>query len=139
MGHSASVGLGKVVAELASGSEVNASSELEQFIKLRAVQKFTPSEAISFVYDLKKIVIQLCGKQVITDNLSQWLDIGETLDHLALHVFNLYTVDRERLYAVTLQEYKSGNAMVARGGCPSGAMMKKHNEEKEELKVIRGN
>lgn len=137
LGYSARVGLEKLVYSLASGKEVEIPSEFLQFLKLRAVQKFTPTEALSFIYDLKGIIVKCCSQRLIAENLSEWFELDAKLDKIVLNVFEMYAADRERLYTVTLQEYKSGNSIAVRGGCPSGTMMKKQNEEKDELKVIR--
>ena len=137
LGYSARTGLEKVIERLASGKPWELPSELIQFVKLRAVQDFSPSKAIAFVYDLKRIIVEVCGQDLVVANFSEWQGVEAELDKLALQVFELYVADRELIYKVKLQEFKSGNAVVAGGGCPSGAMMKKHNEEKIELKVIR--
>jgi len=125
-GYNAKTGLEKAVAGLASGQPWELPPELLQFIKLRAVQSMSPSEAVAFIYDLKRIIVEVCGKDLFSANISEWLIIEAELDKLALQVFEHYVADRELIYKVKVQELKSGNAVVAEGGCPSGAMMKKH-------------
>ena len=137
LGHNARTGLEKAVERLAAGKSWELPSEFAQFIKLRAVQSFSPSEAVAFIYDLKRIIVKECGKDLLVANFSEWLEIEAELDKLALRTFELYAADRELIYKIKVQEFKSGNAVVAGGGCPSGAMMRKHNEEKIELKVVR--
>jgi len=137
LGHSARVGLEKFVYDLAAGREPELSSEFRQFLKLRAVQKLSPTEALSFIFDLKGIIVKACGSKEVGGHLKEWLEIEGRLEAAALKIFEMYNADRERLYQVTLQEYKSGNVMAVRGGCPSGAMVKEQNKELKEIKVVR--
>ncbi len=137
LGYSARNGLEKMVVLLAKGEESNLPAELIQFIKLRAVQTFKPSEAIGFIFVLKKIIAATCGQDIVSANFSEWQNIESNVDKLAMQVFDLYMADRELIYKIKVEEFKSGNAVVAAGGCPSGAVIRKHNEEKVELKVIR--
>ncbi len=137
LGHSARTGVERTVARLAKGEVKDLPAELIQFIKLRAVQTFKPSEAINFIYDLKQIIVKACGKKLVAENFSEWQLIEMNIDKLALQIFDLYVADRELIYKIKVQEIKSGNAGTANGGCPSGAVIRKHNEEKIELKVLR--
>jgi hypothetical protein len=137
LGYSARTGTESTVAQLAKGEVKELPAELIQFVKLRAVQTFKPSEAIGFIYDLKGIVAKVCGADLVVANFAEWQSIEANIDKLALKIFDLYAADRELIYKIKVEEFKSGNAGTANGGCPSGAVIRKHNEEKIELKVIR--
>lgn len=118
-------------------NELNAlPTEMEQLVKLRAVQTFSPSEAVAFVFSLKKIVIEVCGTQCIAQYASEWSVFDRRVDDLAMRIFDLYMKDRELIYQVKVNEYRSGNHIVAGTRCPS-AMMRKSKEEKIELKAIQ--
>ncbi|MDZ7640453.1 MAG: RsbRD N-terminal domain-containing protein [Desulfurivibrio sp.] len=97
---------------------------LTDFIKIRAVQDFTPAVAVGFVYDLKEVI-----RQAVTDHQRQltvtaddWHAFHDLLDRLALQVFDLYMSCRERLYQTQLHEYKSMNHMLTQHGCPSAPL-----------------
>lgn len=128
LGYSAKVGLEKIVNQLCAGRELEVSAELSQFIKLRAVQTFTPSQAVSFIYELKKIVVAVCGTDKIAGAVSEWLVFEQELDALAMKVFDLYMENRELLCQIKINEYKTGNHVLAGGRCPS-AMLKENKEE----------
>ncbi len=137
LGYKARKGLEEVFELLISDQVITElPDELQQFIKLRAVQTFTPSEALAFVYKLKGIVVESCGLDNLMGVGSDWLSFNESVDRVALLVFDQYMADRELIYQIKVNEYINGNHVMARGKCPS-AMMRKNKEEKFELKVIQ--
>ncbi len=137
LGYNARTGLEKMVKAIVQGGGQEVPPELKRFIKLRAVQEFTPARALAFIYDLKPIMLEVCAKETGEVDVKQWLKVEGQIDNLALMVFDLYMVTRELLNKVKYEELKSGNAGVVAGGCLSGAAIRKHNAEKMELKVLR--
>lgn len=96
---------------------------LEDFVKIRAVQDFTPAAAVNFVYDLKEVVRRATDKErQLTVDDADWRAFHDTLDRVALQVFDLYMACRERLYQARLHEYKSMNHMFTQHGCPSAPL-----------------
>jgi len=83
------------------------SSFLDPIIRIRAVQDFTPSRAVSFIFSLK---------QVIRDNLTkelkdaatgvELLGLESTIDDLALIAFDIYVECREKIYELKANEEK---------------------------------
>jgi len=135
LGYNVKKGLEKTLRLLVNDQLDELPAEMEQLVKLRAVQTFGPSEAVSFVFPLKKIVIEVCGLQCIAECANDWSSFEGRVDGLAMRLFDLFVKDRELLYQVKLNEYRSGNRVMAGARCPS-AMMKKNKEEKIELKAI---
>lgn len=81
---------------------------LEEIIKLRAVQDFSPSMALAFVFDLKKIVQEELKDQSLTDELAQELNaLGDKIDALVGLAFDIYTKYRNKIYEIRLAEIKS--------------------------------
>ncbi len=82
-------------------------SALEGVIKIRSVQEFTPSQAISFVFELKQLV-----RQELNDELSDPALRGELVgfenrvDQLALVAFNVYMSCREKVCEIRVREVK---------------------------------
>ena len=109
--------------------------ELSQFIKLRSVQTFTPSAAVGFIYQLKRILIEQLGHAALLEAAGEWFSLEAKIDALALKIFDLYMEDRELLCQVKVDEYQKKNDVMNRGCCPSG--MAGNKQEKIELKVIR--
>lgn len=107
---------------------------LEHLVQVRAVQTFSPSEAVGMAYILKKVVKAQCDKEKVDDQAG-WFAFDEKVDILAYTLFDLFMQCRERLYQVRLAEIKSGNNIMTDGGCPS-KLMKDNKADKAELKTI---
>ena len=81
---------------------------LEEIIKLRAVQDFSPSEALSFIFYLKNII-----RQEIADN--HQFDIPKTeldefedkMDRLTRLAFDIYADCRSKIFEIRINEIKS--------------------------------
>ncbi|MFH7320100.1 RsbRD N-terminal domain-containing protein [Desulfurivibrio sp. D14AmB] len=96
---------------------------LEDFIKIRAVQTFTPASAVAFVYDLKGVIRKAVSRdRAVEAGSVDWEQLHDTLDTVALQVFDLYMACRERLYKTQLNEYKSMNHMLTQHGCPAAGL-----------------
>jgi hypothetical protein len=107
---------------------------LEQLVKIRAVQEFIPSQAVSMGYKLKRVVKTFYQKEQLDDHAG-WLDFEEKADILTYTLFDLYAACRERLYQTRIAEFKSGNHTITDGGCPS-KLMERIAARKAELKPI---
>ncbi|OGR01465.1 MAG: hypothetical protein A2511_00920 [Deltaproteobacteria bacterium RIFOXYD12_FULL_50_9] len=136
IGSSVSKGLSDLINAFCSEADglAELSSDVEHLIKIRAVQDFSPSAAIGFVYDLKVIVFELCQKEKQYNLLvEEWLDFSAKVDRLALKVFDLYMASRERIFKVRINELSRGNHLVADGmTCPS-AMMRRELAQKAKV------
>lgn len=76
---------------------------LDEIIRIRAVQGFSPSSAMSFVFDLKEIVLQEALSTVDTKEL---FDFCSALDAIALKGFEIYMQCRETLYEIRVKEFE---------------------------------
>lgn len=101
-------------------------AEMETFIKIRAVQTFTPASAVAFIYDLKTVVREAVARQrELVPAPAEWEQFHDILDQLALLVFGLYVASRERLFQAKINEIKSMNYMLTQHGCPAAGMVDK--------------
>ncbi len=95
-------------------------AELEEFhvhmdkiIRIRAVQDFKPSEAISFVFMLKGIL-----REALRDDLkdsgvrAQLEDLESTIDTLGLMALDIYVGCKEQLYQLRVDEVKRNTYML---------------------------
>jgi hypothetical protein len=78
---------------------------LNDIIKTRAVQDFSPSEAVSFIFLLKQAVrrelkSEIRGKEIL-DELTSF---ESQIDSLALLSFDIYMKCRERIYDIKADE-----------------------------------
>ncbi len=85
------------------------TAHLDRIIRIRSVQEFSPSEAVSFIYFLKEIISKNYKKEIELHNLHDEIaDFYSKIDRLALMAFDNYTECRENLYNIKLRQAKSG-------------------------------
>jgi len=83
---------------------------LDSIIKIRAVQDFTASQAVAFIFNLKKIISEelqnVSGTQGVIDATT--LSAFESkIDNLALMSFDLYMESREKIYELKANETRN--------------------------------
>jgi hypothetical protein len=128
IGSTISAGLQDIYTVLAEGQELGRLYKpLENIVKIRAVQDFTPSQSTSFVYLLKTIVRQELAKDkkssVSQDSL---LELDTRIDQVALMAFDIYMECRERLHQIRINEVLSGRHALTDGTKCVSAMLKKN-------------
>ncbi len=102
---------------------------LEQFISIRAVQQFSPSQALAPVNAVKHIVREVFSADKKCQHLvSELYDFDFAVDLCLLAAFDIYMGYRERLYSVRLREVRSGSNILTDSKCPS-KMLKKSDAE----------
>lgn len=114
-----------------------AAAPLESIIKMRAVQDFAPSRAVSFVYLLKGIVRQEAAGEANSEGSRERLAVLEAqLDRMALMAFDFYMECRERLHRIQVNEVLSGRSALTDGTKCVSAMLKKEQAEAADNKQI---
>jgi hypothetical protein len=85
------------------------SSHLDRIIRIRAVQDFSPAQAISFIFFLKQVVRDELQSDIHENRIStsELVAFDAKVDELALLAFNIYMQCRERLFEVRLNEFKN--------------------------------
>ncbi len=84
------------------------SAFLDGIIRIRAVQDFTPSQALAFIFDLKKVVREELKREIREHRLSEALtEFDSIIDDLALFAFDLYMKCREKIYDIKANEAKN--------------------------------
>jgi hypothetical protein len=79
---------------------------LEEIVKIRSIQDFTPAQAVSFVFSLRQIVREELGQELGSDRLGELEEFDSRIDQLALFAFDIYAKCRERLYDIRVDEVK---------------------------------
>lgn len=80
-------------------------SAIDKIIRIRAVQDLPATQAVAFIFQLKRLLRQELLKQ--GDNLKHELAaIESAIDALALEIFAAYSACREQLYQIKLAEMK---------------------------------
>jgi hypothetical protein len=121
---------------------------LDSIIRIRAVQDFSPSQAVNFIFLLKKIIRNEISSNLGDSNLlGELLEMESKIDTLALLSFDIFMKCREKLYDIkanelrdrTLWLLKKSNLLTEtpdeteeRGGIDKG--MNTNNKETKEVK-----
>jgi|GEM_PF-199408 len=96
---------GELLKETESAEELN--DFLDKVIRIRAVQEFSPSQALAFVFSLKKVIREVLGKEIRENHLQDQLLLIETrIDALALRAFDVYVGCREEVFELRVNEVK---------------------------------
>ena len=96
---------------------------LDQVVRIRAVQDFTPSQAVTPFLELKWVIKQILSSNKETQPLLAELDnLDCDIDRMALAAFDIYTECREQLYRNRIRELKSGSAILTDSACPSALL-----------------
>ncbi len=111
-GHAIREGLTVLTSELLGGmdEEVMAPA-LDAVVRLRAVQGFRPSEALSFVFDLRAIMAETTDAGT-ADQVPP--DLGNRIDRLALMAFDQYMGCREQIASLREKELRKRIAYAGR-------------------------
>jgi hypothetical protein len=100
-------GLAELLDGVLSGAEPNElTSALDRVIRVRAVQEFTPSAAVGFVFELKDVV-----RDVTRDLGAEAVTVLDALDRriesLGLCAFDVYMSCREQMWSIRAQEIRN--------------------------------
>jgi hypothetical protein len=108
VGHSVSEGMEGIFDDLLQGIDQDRVSVfLDNIIRIRAIQEFTASQAISFVFFLKKIIRDELAKEIRENNLFDELTlIEDQIDSLGLLAFDIFMRCREKLYDIKANEMR---------------------------------
>ncbi|MBQ4566695.1 MAG: RsbRD N-terminal domain-containing protein [Desulfovibrio sp.] len=88
---------------------------LDRFIKLRAVQKFLPSQSLAVIHAMKPILReQVLPKMQDVGQLAAYLEAESRLDSLALLAFDMYCEARETVAEARIKEIRNQHAQLAR-------------------------
>lgn len=88
---------------------------VERFVKLRAVQKFSPGESVAVFYLLKPILREQVLPEMLNQGyLNEYLDMEARLDTLVLLAFDIFCAARETLAEARVKEIRNQHAQLAR-------------------------
>ncbi|GAB4421966.1 MAG: RsbRD N-terminal domain-containing protein [Thermodesulfovibrionales bacterium] len=112
VGHTILQGMDGLLEGLINGTDSErVSSYLDNVIRIRAIQDFTPSQAIAFIFGLKKIIRE--ELEGINGHLSDEVSgFDSRIDVLALMAFDIYMKCREEIYEIRANEVKNNMFML---------------------------
>ncbi|GAG33495.1 unnamed protein product, partial [marine sediment metagenome] len=118
VGHSLRVGTRRIFEALLRGMDLGKGDlgkmdvekirqDLHEMVKIRAVQQFSASEAVGFIFHLKEAVRAQLAEAVkdprFSDELAQ---LDGQIDRVALAAFDLFVQCREQVYELRVNEVK---------------------------------
>jgi len=108
VGHSLRVGTREIFEALLDGMDAERiRRSLGEIIKIRAVQQFSASEAVHFVFGLKDAIRGELGTAVHEPGLSSELARLEgQVDRIGLAAFDIFVECREQVYELRVNEVK---------------------------------
>ena len=84
------------------------TSHLDPIIRIRAVQKFTPSQATAFILSLKKVLRENLNKELRDRSVAAELIAFESkIDQLCLMAFDIYMQCREKIFQISANETRN--------------------------------
>ena len=93
---------------LKSCNKENIKASLLDLIKIRAVQEFSPSQSIGFIFQLKKIIHEELESEIKAgSNFRELMEIETVIDEMALAAFDLYMDAREKIFQIRVKELKA--------------------------------
>lgn len=114
--HSIRKATGELVPHLLAWNDPEAvARSLEQLVKIRAVQDFSPSQALSFAFLFKKVLRQEFAESLsATGELMELLKFETRVDNLASMAFDLYVSARDQIARMRVEEIKRTHANIVR-------------------------
>jgi hypothetical protein len=119
-------GLEGLLQNLIDQSDLNQpiiQEHLDKIIRIRAVQDFSPSSAVGFVFLLKYTVREVLAKE-ITDSkrFEELLTFETSVDKLALLAFNVYMQCREAVFNIRATEIRNRTSRILDRACQKYGM-----------------
>jgi hypothetical protein len=104
----------KIIDEIISNRDLTSIKVLLiDILKIRAVQEFTPSEAVGFIYPLKDVIKSELKAELSEESIySELIDLYSFIDQVALIAFDVYVELRETVYRIRLKELRNKPASV---------------------------
>ncbi|MGI9860095.1 RsbRD N-terminal domain-containing protein [Moorella naiadis] len=87
---------------------------LDDFLRIKAIQDFLPSQAVGGILYLKKIVEDELAGEIQAAHISpeEIRVFAGRVDRLALQAFDIYLACREKLYEIRVNEVKNRTARL---------------------------
>lgn len=112
VGHSLRVGLEAILDAVLDGEADGLHEGLAEIMRIRAVQRMSPGEAVGFVFTLKQVIrdelaeVARAGLRSATPSAAEMARVDARIDRVALAAFDLYVDHRERVSELRIRELK---------------------------------
>ena len=109
VGHSVAEGTVDIFEALLKGERTDRLlSALDRIVRVRSIQDFSSSQAVSFMFLLKAVIREMLAAEIGSDKdlFEQVLAFESRIDGVALLAFDIYMKCRETLYEIRVSEAK---------------------------------
>lgn len=102
-------GMEAIFSELFGGMDRSTLSDfLDPIIRIRAIQNFSPSQAVGFIFLLKKVIRKILAPEIKKHQLyDELLTIESRIDELSLIGFNIYMECKSKIFHIMEKEIKN--------------------------------
>jgi len=109
VGHTIHNAIEGILDELLQPSDpVKLTTHLDSIIRIRAIQDFSPSVALNFLFLLKEVVREEVKAEAGADAMTrELLDFESRVDGLLKESFDIYMACREKLYELSANEARN--------------------------------
>jgi hypothetical protein len=109
VGHILFQELGSIIEGLSQGDDVNTLQPfLDNIIRIRAIQDFSASQAVAFIFLLKEVIREELAQEVEENRIGKaLLDFESRIDALALLAFDVFMKCREKIYDLKANELQN--------------------------------
>jgi hypothetical protein len=91
---------------------------IEEIVKVRAVQEFTPSQSVVFALLLKDVIRDEIRKELDKPQIArELLDFERRIDQMSLFAFDMFVRSREKMYQLRVNEVERRvSTLIKRSG-----------------------
>jgi hypothetical protein len=90
------------------GQEERCKASLDSILRIRAVQDFSPSKAVKFIFLMKRAIGETLKDEICKESImEEWLEFQSRIDNLALHAFDIYMDCREKICEIRVNQARA--------------------------------
>jgi len=90
-------------------------ASLDSILKIRSVQDFSPSNAVRFVFLLKRAIEETLKNEIYKEPfIDEWMKLQFRIDELALQAFDIYMDCREKICGIRIDQARAEKEMAFR-------------------------
>ena len=114
VGYTFTQAIESILDELLEGSDTeNLTQSLSNIVKIRAVQDFSPSKAISPVFLLKRAVREELGPEILEQaGIGDLQEFDSRVDRVALLAFDIYMQCKQKIFDIRVNEASKRSAIL---------------------------
>jgi hypothetical protein len=98
-------------ALLGDGEPEAARPGVDEIVRVRSVQELTPSQALGFVFLLRRALHEAAGD---SGDAAEWRSLDSRIDAISLQAFEAYVACRERVFDIRVREAARANSVLLR-------------------------